>query len=282
MSEYPEFVIVQATSHGGIELDDQGNPIEFQLPPEMTVTKLSAVTPGVCNVLSSEVSNYFTRVLIANIAIILEMLEYMQAQRLEDIAEMGTPRLVEDLIKLFKGRDIETVKRVEERMRASGGTDKELLNYIHGFDQSYSYIPKRMQMLNKLYSRSSQEYFSGGFEGTWDYKINVLNVVGHPDLIREIAGRTHHEGSEISTKDIMEFLYEKGVRGVFFVDFACSNYIEPRGLEPITPTAQRATTRGLRIRGLNGGKSKSKKLKRKGKRKRKTRSRKSIKRRKQK
>jgi len=271
---YPEFVIVQATSHGGIELDDEGNPVEFQLPPGMTVTKLSAVTPGVCNVLTPEVSNYFTRVLLSNKAIILELLEFMQDKSLEYITELGAPKIIEGLIQSFKGQDANTVERVESGMKASGEIDTDLLDYIHSFDQSYSYTPKRMRMVNKLYSRSSEEYFSEGIEGTWDYKINILNVSGHPDLIREIAGRTHRQFSEISTKDIMGFLYERGVRGVFFVDFSCSNYIEPLGHEPISSTAQRAKTRDLRMRGYHGGKRKSRKLnlkgKRKGKRKRKT------------
>ena len=269
--QYPEFVIVQATSHGGIELDDEGNPVEFQLPPGMTVTKLSAVTPGVCNVLSSETSNFFTRVLLGNKHLILELIEYMQTRSLEDIVELGTPRLIEDLITLFKGKDIHTVEEVEDRMKNSGEIDPGLLDYIHGFDQSYSYTPKRMRMVNKLYSRSSEEYFSQGVQGTWDYKINVLNVPGQPDLIREIVGRKHHKRfSEISTKEIMGFLYERGVRGVFFVDFACSNYIDVHA-ELIHPTTQRKITRDLRRRGYHGGNRKKNSIKkRKTVKKRKT------------
>lgn len=264
--QYPEFVIIQATSHGGIELDDEDNPVEFQLPPGMTVSKLSAVTPGVCNVLTPAISNFFTRVLLFNKHLILELLEYMQTRSLEDIVELGTPRLIEDLIKLFKGKDIHTVEQVEARMKASGEIDPDLLEYIHSFDQSYSYTPKRMRMVNKLYSRSSKEYFSEGIEGAWDYKINVLNIPGHPDLIREIAGRKHHEFSEISTKEIMGFLYERGVRGVFFVDFSCSTYTQP-----MHPTRQRQMTRDLRIRGYHGGKRKKKSIKkRKTAKKRKT------------
>lgn len=275
--QYPEFVIVQATSHGEIELDDEGNPAEFQLPPGMTVTKLSAVTPGVCNVLTPELSNFFTRALLGNTQSILGLLKYMQTKSLQYIAEMGTPRLIKEMVELFKGLDIHTVEHVETEMKASGEIDKDLLDYIHGFDQSYSYTPKRMRMVNKLYSRSSEEYFSKGVEGTWDYKINVLNVPGQPDLIREIAGRKHRQFSEISTKEIMGFLYERGVRGVFFVDFSCSNYAQD--VEPIHPTTQRALTRDLRKRGYHGGKRQSRKLK--GKRKRKGK-RKSIKRKKQK
>ena len=132
--QYPEFVIVQSTSHGGIELDDENNPVEFKLPPGMTVTKLSAVTPGVCNVLTPTMSNFFTRVLLGNKDLILELLEYMQTRSLEDIAELGTPRLIEDLITLFKDKDIHTVEQVEARMKASGEIDPDLLDYIHSFD----------------------------------------------------------------------------------------------------------------------------------------------------
>jgi hypothetical protein len=270
---YPESVILQITTHGSIELDENNQPVEFNFQPGMILTKLSAVTPGTCNVMTDESSNYFSRTIILNLRYLIGLLDFNYNTSEEDLERRGTPPLIQSFIDIFKRQDLSEVKDVEHQLQTTDSEiDPDYLKYFHNYDQSYLYSPKKTSAINKIYARGQGqgEIFGAPNIGTWDYKINVLNMPGHPDLMREIAGRTHYKMSKISFKDIMDFLYNKGVRRVFLFDFSCSIFEEP-----ISETADRATKRDLMKRGLYGGKktrrcSKKRKTTKKFSKKRKT------------
>ena len=266
---YPESVILQITTHGSIELDENNQPIEFKFQPGMFLTKLSAVTPGTCNIMSAESSNYFSRTIMNNIDRILWLLNFNHITSEEQLEQMGTPGLIKSFVSIFKKEDTAELKDVEYQLQtADGDIDPDYLKYFHNYDQSYLYSPKKTSAINKVYVRGQGEIFGAPKIGTWDYKINVLNMPGQPDLMREIAGRTHYKRSKITFKDIMDFLYEHGVRSVFLFDFSCSIFEDP-----MTETADRAVKRDLMKRGLYGGKKT-----RRHKKKRKTIKKKNIKR----
>jgi hypothetical protein len=247
---YLESVILQITTHGAIELDENNQPVEFNFQPGMFLTKLSAVTPGTCNIMSAESSNYFSRRIINNIDRILWLLNFNHNRSEEELEQMGTPGLIKSFVRSFKKEDTVDLKDVEHQLQtADSDIDPDYLKYFHNYDQSYLYSPKKTSAINKVYVRGQGEIFGEPNIGTWDYKINVLNMPGQPDLMREIAGRTHYKMSKITFKDIMDFLYANGVRCVFLFDFSCSTFEEP-----ISETADRAVKRDLLKRGLYGGK----------------------------
>jgi hypothetical protein len=247
---YPESVILQITTHGSIELDENNQPIEFNFQPGMFLTKLSAVTPGTCNIMSAESSNYFSRTIMNNIDRILWLLNFNRIISEEELEQMGTPGLIKSFVRIFKREDTADLKDVEHQLQtADSDIDPDYLKYFHNYDQSYLYSPKKTSAINKVYVRGQGEIFGAPKIGTWDYKINVLNMPGQPDLMREIAGRTHYNRSKITFKDIMDFLYAHGVRYVFLFDFSCSIFEDP-----MSETADRAVKRDLLKRGLYGGK----------------------------
>jgi len=61
---FPKTVIITVTTHGRIPLDKKGQPAMFTLPPGMTLTKISSVVPGVCNIMSSDDSDFYNEMLI--------------------------------------------------------------------------------------------------------------------------------------------------------------------------------------------------------------------------
>jgi hypothetical protein len=247
---YPESVILQITTHGSIELDENNQPIEFNFQPGMFLTKLSAVTPGTCNIMSAESSNYFSRTIMNNIDRILWLLNFNHITSEKQLEQMGTPGLIKSFVRIFKKEDTADLKDVEHQLQtADSDVDPDYLKYFHNYDQSYLYSPKKTSAINKVYVRGQGEIFGAPKIGTWDYKINVMNMPGQPDLMREIAGRTHYNTKRITFKDIMDFLYANGVRSVFLFDFSCSIFEDP-----MSETADRAVKRDLLKRGLYGGK----------------------------
>jgi hypothetical protein len=274
---YPESVILQITTHGSIELDENNQPIEFKFQPGMFLTKLSAVTPGTCNIMSAESSNYFSRTIMNNIDRILWLLNFNHITSEEQLEQMGTPGLIKSFVSIFKKEDTAELKDVEYQLQtADSDIDPDYLKYFHNYDQSYLYSPKKTSAINKVYVRGQGEIFGAPKIGTWDYKINVLNMPGQPDLMREIAGRTHYKRSKITFKDIMDFLYAHGVRGVFLFDFSCSIFEDP-----MSETADRAVKRDLLKRGLYGGKKTRRHKKKRKTTKKFSKKRKTVKRRRQ-
>jgi hypothetical protein len=283
--EYPKDVILQITTHGSIELDENNQPVEFNFQPGMILTKLSAVTPGTCNIMSAESSNYFSREIMNNIDSIMSILLLNSFRSEEELEQRGTPRAVQRLVRDFKREDTTVLKDVEHQLRNSAtNIDPDYLKYFHNYDQSYLYSPKKTSAINKFYLRGQDEIFGdpniidtskyAPNISTWEHKINVLNMPGQPDLMREIAGRTHYRTKRISFKDIMDFLYANGVRRVFLFDFSCSIF-----QQPISETADRATKRDLMKRGLYGGKKTRRRVKKRKTTKKFSKKRKTIKRR---
>jgi hypothetical protein len=303
--KFPKTVIITVTTHGRIPLDKKGQPAMFTLPPGMTLTKISSVVPGVCNIMSSDDSDYYNEILI----------HWLKTREEEPSSGTFTQKVVgflrkedkENIMKEVeknvrqKKRELELEKERQKMVSPSTipfedeyeedededdeGEDMESdirLNeaYLNAFDKNYPVsvfenmrkksrtIPASKKVINKQYIR---EESTEQFESPWDFKISVLNVVGYPDLMRLMVGRTHYGTSVISLEEIVKMLNEKGVRNILLVDFSCSVLQDETDVvsDPDERTI-RIMRRELFKMGMHGGKL--------GKKSRRSRRRKSSKR----
>lgn len=265
---YPKQIILSVTSHGGIDLDRNDNVVFVSVPEEMKLIKLSAVVPGVCNMVSSDDTAW------TNAYILWFIQNHKDARK-------GGPFLKEDieiLADTLKKEDEKGVKEVHKdakKSRRAGESDPDAEQFVFHADKSYNvseYAPGE-SVINKLYTRNDREHI----ETPFDLKINALNVTGMPDIIEEImiekkrgktgSKRGEVKNSDIHLKDIFDFLKEKGVNDVILLDFSCSvfgradgDFTRPETLE-IPDGKVRHLRAELLAEGKYGGKSIRKKSK---------------------
>jgi hypothetical protein len=233
---FPETVIVSVTLHGSIHPEDDTPIPTFKVPEGMRIKKISAVAPGVCNVTSE------TQIAKINSSITSA---FENPVRYEDV-DSKLPPLIESFKQLEKNEVIFILKD------DSGEKEKDFVRHT---DIGYTVVDylAGQPILQKRYSRSVGE----GIDDANDFKINVLNVEGQPDLhsllLTGRSGATTTRASEIEESQYMvrlssfvNLLQEKGVKNIVLFDFSCSDFYQA------TPR----DTRGLRRRatGFNGGK----------------------------
>jgi hypothetical protein len=254
---FPKTVIITVTTHGRIPLDKKGQPAMFTLPLGMTLTKISSVVPGVCNIMSSDDSDFYNEMLIqwlkkreeepSSAAFAQKVVGFLRKEDKENIMkeveknvrqkkrelelEKERQKMASPLTTPFED-EYEEYSEDEDDEGVDMKSDIQLDEaYLNAFDKNYPVsvfenmrkksrtAPAPKKVINKQYIR---EESTEQFESPWDFKISVLNVVGYPDLMRLMAGRTHYGTSAISLEEIVNMLYEKGVRNIILVDFSCS------------------------------------------------------------
>ena len=286
---YPKTVIITVTTHGEIPLDEKGQPIKFVLPEGMSLTKISAVVPGVCNFLATEDAEHYVNTLI----------DWLKKKDESKFVEEKS-KVSKNIVDFLKKEDMETFNQIDEdvrekkrklKMRSSNYNDNDYNNdddynddeeyseedsddikddeeYLNQWNKSYqvthftnpfkrtrqdSLRPTRKELINKMYLRNNE---SEQFQQPWDFAITVLNVRGYPDLVREMTGRTHQDDSMITLEEITDFLNSKGVANIFLIDFSCSVF-QPERDEVITvpdERTKRILRRELLKQQLHGGK----------------------------
>jgi hypothetical protein len=238
---FPETVIVSVTLHGSIHPED-GEPVStFKVPEGMRIKKISAVAPGVCNVTSE------TQIAKINRSITSA---FENPVRYEDV-DSKLPPLIQSFKQLEKNEVITIIKDTESTI---GEKEKEFIRHT---DKGYTvaeYLAGQ-PILQKRYSRSVGE----GIDDANDFKINLLNVEGQPDLhsllLTGRSGATTTRASEIEESQYMvrlssfvNLLQEKGVKNIVLFDFSCSDFYDT------TPRTSRALRNDAKRRKLNGGK----------------------------
>jgi hypothetical protein len=263
-----ENAIIQVTTHGIIPLNDKGEPELFKLPPGMTLIKMSAVTPGVCNFLESNISYYTTSTILKNMTSINRLLNH-EATSGEPLSETSK-QYFNSLANLFRNGDTLQVKeiasRVQSRLSQSVKTfvDPDEVDYFHTLDRNYvlTLFKDEQLVANKLYERSDKEFFGvqpgdpDSKTHTWDFKVNRLDQPGQPDLMMVINTRPVSRSkvsaiSDVSLKELLFYLRGTGVKNVIIFDFSCSAFSSD---EELVDTTTRVLRRGLA--GYYGGKNK--------------------------
>lgn len=204
----------------------------------MRIKKISAVAPGVCNVTSE------TQIAKINRSITSAFKNPVQY---EDV-DSKLPPLIQSFKQLEKNEVIFILKD------DSGEKEKDFIRHT---DIGYTVVDylAGQPILQKRYSRSVGE----GIDDANDFKINVLNVEGQPDLhsllLTGRSGATTTRASEIEEGQYMvrlssfvNLLQEKGVKNIVLFDFSCSDFYDT------TPRTSRALRNDAKRRKLNGGK----------------------------
>lgn len=208
----PETLVVFATIHGVIPVTD--NQAQFFTVQEgMKVTRIMATQPGACNVTTERQIN----------SILIEM---------KNTFKDYTPNEIDSIIETIKPE----TKRVAEELKSIQKNETEKNTLFETFLRRYISKPSvkvfeaGSSLLNKFLARNQDE----GQESAYDFKLNIVNIPGTPDLFDMIIlGR---RGPSANTRDarkversiylseIVDLLHEVGVNHLIFFDFTCSSF----------------------------------------------------------
>lgn len=255
--EFPRTLVIAISTHGTIRAD---KPEKFTIPRGITLVKVNAVIPSVCNVITSEdmksASDFIT-----------EEINKTPVLDTKDLVELSLV-IKNDIVK--KVSDSVDLADTYVRQQKKEGESEDLSNYItflNSFARGYRVIDVTgQQMLNKHYSRETgTELNSGG-----DWQIKALNVDGQPDLISEVERAndrrsTRTTEAETSFEELINFCISKGARRFLVFDFSCANVAdEDRNAVLSTDRDRRNFASRLLKDGTAYG-GKTKKIKRKSK-----------------
>lgn len=243
--EIPETLVVGVTTHGSIPIQDS-EVKTFEVPAGMKITKVSLATIGVCNLTTEieveEASNLITTIFA------------IPNKSVEEKIRFATYSVF--------ALHWEIQKDVEKDVKSGLNKDPRFQEFVRYSDkpQTLQTYTEGQKLIDKIFERSVEE----GRSSAYDYKINMLNVTGKPDLVKLLTtGRTipstraseRVEDTPIYFSTIIKFLSSKGVKHIIIFDFSCSI------MEEGTPRDVRVKRRRLEKEGITGGKTRKRRNK---------------------
>lgn len=243
-SPYPETLIIVITAHGKIEVDTtfegRKEPDIFGIPYGMTLTRVNAVAPGLCNYLSASIAKKIVE----------------KTKEMASIYDLANKSSISPYFVKYLSRDLKLITN----------TDKETINsqYNEDDDEETAYINAYNTHYNKAYTTATHKpytfalnkiYSIKELSTTYDDKIMLLNTPqGEVDYFTTIR-----PPYKADLKTLVLNLAEKGVKNILLIDLSCAIFDD----KTLTPRDERAMRREARVEGWWGGKKKKsqKKLK---------------------
>lgn len=252
--------ILLITSHGSLYPEEP----EETYNSEMTVRKINAVSPGVCNYISPDslidmgnsMSSFINSIRKQweeeNVAdpnandIELEfnnLSELQKQQKIQDVSRTlrtFMPR-IDDVLKNAK-KDTKLIEkgkpRASEYAPENPDKDKDYLYYEDHIDKSYSltHWKKNQKYMNKVYTIIPEERKTES-ENPYD---NTMVILGNkegakeiPGLIKQYKTRSSYkddddEDFQITLEDVLEKLNEEGYTDTIIIDLSCA-FSDERG-----------------------------------------------------
>ena len=233
MSKLPETLVLFATVHGSIPVES-GQERLFAVPQGMRITRVMATRPGVCNVTQEDQ--------------ITQIVKDMNAT-FKNI----TPAEINAIISNIKPVTSDVVKQVESQVKSETPNTPLFQQFLRSHIKTpvVKTFVSGQPIINKFLARSADE----GIESAYDYKLNMINVPGNPDLFDyAIFGRTGpstalrkyaYAGREADLSTMVESLHAQGVNHLVLFDFTCSSF---DGV--VTDREERALRRNMVQRGV--------------------------------
>jgi hypothetical protein len=227
----PQTVILSVNLHGGLEITDKGEPPSFTLPEDLKVCTIDNAPPGACSIWSEKVDTY------------LEAVIQMSAVFNREFESRAFEGVCQDLGDLFRQHEGIDIRPAEMKAKDIDSSYKEKIEYaLHHEDkiyETYCYAGG-----SKIHDKGFQFQLADvGKEGVYRSKINILNLGYFPTLKERVPNlineeffhglkrdpQTGRDGVTVHAvnfelKDILGYLYARGVRNILLIDFSCSSF----------------------------------------------------------
>ena len=235
--QYPEVLVLSITMHGELS-DVTGN--EVYLPEGLSVFKINASPPYLCNILDSEqvlrMHSSIERLLPCG-----NVMERLTGRGLQKVAEdiqrglrarQNEILMLDTLKQNVKDKKLKSERRsspkksskTDELSSSEASVDSEIEEFINLNTYFEMQECTGKVMINKIFERTAKDTKRAHKE---DMSITAINMAGHPDLINEIyarKGRAVPGLATTTTKELLEFVAQRRIKGVIIVDFSCNSF----------------------------------------------------------
>ena len=249
--ELPETVVLAINTHGYIVLNKDGEPELFN-PEGIEIVKVSAIAPGVCNILTP---NAVTK----NIKIVNDVTKKFCYDKGEDLNDINLVELGQVINTELKENQID-LPDIEEYVRKSAAkreaVDPIFAEHVHSSDKGFQVKDfTGLPMINKWYMREESDTKVKHH----DWKMTIVNLRGAKIDFMPYVSRGLRAGEPTTNiATIIDDLKRFGVKRLLLVDFSCSNFSDILRGDIIDETATRALRRTLLKEGLFGGNNRRK------------------------
>jgi hypothetical protein len=236
LEKLPEELVLLATVHGGVPVEN-GDVKTFVVPQGVTVSRIMATRPGICNVTSEHQIDRVVQTMGSTPEKTFESLKIGQAEVLKSIAHK------------LKGNDPQK-QFLQQYIRSRIGNP--MVKVFNSGDV----------MMDKMFDRAPHE----GLGKAFDFKLNVISMPGIPDLFDliyfgksgpAVKTRSKYSGSSVDLSMIVEALPSFGVKHLILLDLTCSSFTSN---VPMTERQERDLRKSVLQRGL-GTRRRNKKTK---------------------
>ncbi len=213
-NKFPKTLVIAISTHGTIRAGEKN----FQVPHGVSLVKVNAVIPSVCNIITSNdmktASDFIT-----------EEIDKTPVLDTKDLLILAS-EIKDDLVEKVKGSKDQTDAYVKQEKKAGESESLHVeLAFLNSFARGYKVFDATgQQMINKYYSRENE----AALNPTGDWQIKALNVAGQPDLINEVERENERRSTrtsdpEITFEELINFCIGKGARRFLIFDFSCAN-----------------------------------------------------------
>lgn len=242
----PSELVLLATVHGGLPIEN-GQVKTFVVPEGMTITRIMATRPGICNVTSE--TQVDTVVTTMNI----------------------NPQ---ETVKTIKTTQVEVLKNISQQLKGDEPNKELFQQFVRsriGNPTVKTFRPGDT-MLDKFLLRHKEETLDKAF----DFKLNAINIPGIPDLFDFMyfgmsgpAARTRSKfsGMNVDFSMMLDFLKAQGVTNLIFYDLTCSSFMSD---VPMTERQERELRKTIVQNGWGKTRRRKNKTKSRKSKKRKT------------
>lgn len=256
---FPRTLVIAISTHGTIRRGEH----DFKVPDGITLVKVNAVIPSVCNIITSEDMKTTADFITEEIS----KTPVLDAKNLVELSR----EIKDDIVEKVKASKLRTEAYVRQERKA-GETESLLdeLAFLNSFARGYSVIDATgSEMVNKHYLRQNKV----ALNPTGDWQINALNIEGQPDLLNEVEkanGRrsTRFSDPEITFEELVNFCISMGSSRFLVFDFSCADVTDEDGSAVFSEderSRRHFANDALKEGVLYGGKTKKSKRKRKSK-----------------
>lgn len=215
----PSELVVLATVHGGLTVEN-GQVKTFVVPEGFTITRVMATRPGICNVTSEEQIDTV-------------------------VTTMGfSPQ---ETVKTIKTTQAEVLKNINQQLKGDDPNNALFQQFVRSRigNPTIKVFRHGDTMLDKYLVRDASENMYTAF----DYKLNVVNVPGIPDLFDlmyhgtagpAVKTRSKYHGVNVYLSMIVDGLKSHGVTNLLFYDLTCSTFMSET---PMTERQERELRR---------------------------------------
>lgn len=222
---YPETLIMVINTHGVIVINEDKNYNTFRVRRGMVFYKINAVAPGVCNFTQDEQ-------LIDSVHIVERALHNVRTNYIENgndspLSMYDFSNNVRNVLFGYKSFFQQPLKKEIKQFNLSGEESKNIDEYLHHFDKGFALCDfTNAVIVNKIFTRSNEETI----DTYYDWQMIAVNMAGKPDILKNInlekgIGIHHHGESYTNLEEIIDHLYNNGVKRLLMIDFSCANFL---------------------------------------------------------